>query len=251
MRSRAGKHGVACRMLRGGCETIKGMPRTDEALDDILRSLAAQGRAGLHETGLDGRASLFSRAAAAARPLPPLPASAATSVHRVKVCLRGARPSVWRRLEVPSDLPLSVLHEVIQTAFGWFDCHLHLFETAYGDFGDPAQDDFWSPRADESTATLAQVADGEKATVGYVYDFGDDWRHDLVVEAIVPAVPGVRYPRCLASRGVPPEENSGGIASFNSRPAGTASGPAETAESLTGQLAGLAGVVVPAATPSR
>lgn len=242
---------MARRMLRGGCEIIKGMPRTEEALDDILRSLAAQGRAGLHETGLDSRVSLDSRAAAPARPLPPLPASAATSVHRVKVSLRGARPSVWRRLEVPSDLPLSVLHEVIQTAFGWFDCHLHRFETACGDFGDPAQDDFWSPRADESTATLAQVADSEKATVGYVYDFGDDWRHDLVVEAIVPAVPGVRYPRCLASRGVSPEENSGGIASFNSRPAGAASGPADTAESLTGQLAGLAGVVVPAATPGR
>ena len=152
---------------------------------------------------------------------------------------------VWRRLEVPSDLPLSVLHEVIQTAFGWFDCHLHQFETACGDFGDPAQDDFWSMRADESTATLAQVAGEARATVGYVYDFGDEWRHDLVVEAIVPAVPGVRYPRCLASRGVPPQENSGGIAAFNSRPPGTEPGPVDTAESLTSQLAGLAGVVVP------
>lgn len=223
------------------------MPRTEEALDAILRSLAAQGRAGLHGTGLDGGVALDSRAAKAeARPLPPLPASAATSVHRVKVSLRGARPMVWRRLEVPSDLPLSVLHEVIQTAFGWFDCHLHQFETAWGGFGDPAQDDFWSMRADESTATLAQVAGEAKATVGYVYDFGDEWRHDLVVEAIVPAVPGVRYPRCLASRGVPPQENSGGIAAFNSRPPGTEPGPVEDAESLTSQLAGLAGVVVPA-----
>jgi hypothetical protein len=226
------------------------MPRTEEALDSILRSLAAQGRAGLLSTGLDSRAAPDSLAAGAgrARPLPPLPASAATSVHQVKVSLRGARPSVWRRLEVPSDLPLSMLHEVIQTAFGWFDCHLHRFETSYGDFGDPAQDDFWSRRADETTAALAQVAGEVKATVGYVYDFGDDWQHDLVVEAIAPAVPGVRYPRCLASRGVAPEEDSGGIAAFNSRPPG---GPMDTAESLTGQLAGLAGVLVPAATPGR
>jgi hypothetical protein len=227
------------------------MPRTEEALDAILRSLAAQGRAGLQVTTLDRRASFDRRAAEAmaARPLPPLPASAATSVHRVKVSLRGARPPVWRRLEVPSDLPLSVLHEVIQTAFGWFDCHLHQFETACGDFGDPAQDDFWSRRADESAAVLAQVAGEAKSAIAYVYDFGDDWRHDLVVEAVVPATPGVRYPRCLASRGAPPEEDSGGIAAFNSRPPGTASGPVDTAESLTSQLAGLAGVVVPPATP--
>jgi hypothetical protein len=148
-------------------------------------------------------------------------------------------------LEIPSNLPLSVLHEVIQTAFGWFDCHLHQFETACGDFGDPAQDDFWCQRADESTATLAQVAGEAKATVGYVYDFGDDWRHDLAVEAIAAATPGVRYPRCVAARGVPPEEDSGGIAAFNSRPSQARPGPVITAESLTSQLTGLAAVVVP------
>ena len=219
------------------------MPRTEEALDAILRSMAAHGRARLDGTALNGIA--HDGEVTVARPLPPLPASAATSVHLVKVSLRGARPGVWRRLEVPSDLPLSVLHEVIQTAFGWFDCHLHQFETEFGDFGDPAQDDFWSQRADESTAALAQVAGEVKATMGYVYDFGDRWRHDLLVEAIVPAAPGVRYPRCLSARGVSPEEDSGGIAAFNSRPPGA---PAVTAESLTSQLAGLAGVVVPTAT---
>lgn len=225
----------------------RGMPRTDEALDAILRSLAARGclatrcGAGLHAGGLDAADG------DAARPVPPpLPADAATSVHRVKVSLRGARPAVWRRLEVPSDLPLSLLHEVIQTAFGWFDCHLHQFETACGEFGDPAQDDYWSQRGDESAAALAQVASEVKAAIGYVYDFGDEWRHDLIVEAIVPAMPGVRYPRCLTARGVPPEEGSGGIAAFNSRPS---AGPLVTAEALTRQLAGLAAVVVPAAMP--
>jgi hypothetical protein len=224
------------------------MPRTEEALDAILRSLAARDRlatrcgVGLHASGLDAAAG------GAARPLPPLRADAATSVHRVKVSLRGARPAVWRRVEVPSDLPLSVLHEVIQTAFGWFDCHLHQFETACGDFGDPAQDGFWSQRGDESAAVLAQVAGEVKSAVRYVYDFGDEWQHDLVVEAIVPAMPGVRYPRCLAVRGVHPEEDSGGIAAFNSRPP---SGPLVTAEALTRQLAGLAGVVVPAAMPGQ
>ena len=35
----------------------------------------------------------------------------------------------------------------------------------------------------------------------YVYDFGDDWRHDIVVERIIPATPGVRYRRCTAGHG--------------------------------------------------
>jgi hypothetical protein len=222
----------------------RDMPRTEEALDAILRTLLAQGRTSL-EARLPGSGndSRFS-----ARPLPPLPGWATTAVHRVKVSLHGAKPPVWRRLEVPSDLPLSVLHEVLQTAFGWFDCHPHQFETACGEFGDPAHDDFWSRRGDESTVALAQVAPTVEDMIGYVYDFGDDWRHDIVVEAVLPAAPGVRYPRCTAARGIAPAEDSGGIRAFNSMipnsaPApGSANSPAE----LTRQLTGLAGVVVPA-----
>jgi hypothetical protein len=214
------------------------MPRTEEALDAILRSVLEQREfppgvrpagQGLLWDGTD-------------RQLPSLPRNATTTVHRIKAALRGARPPVWRRLEVPSDLPLSVLHEVLQTAFGWFDCHPHQFETACGDFGDPAQEDFWSHRADESAAAIAQVAPAPKDKVGYVYDFRDDWRHDLVVEAVVPATPGVRYPRCTAAQGAPPDEDCGGVSVFNTRHRDEG---APSPSALTRQLAGMAGVVVP------
>jgi len=97
----------------------------------------------------------------------------------------------------------------------WDDYHLHAFETVCGEFGDPAQGDDWSERGDESTVALAQVAAEVKAKVVYTYDFGDDWRHDLVVEKIVPASPGVAYPRCTAGRGEGPAEDSGGTWAFN------------------------------------
>jgi hypothetical protein len=220
------------------------MPRTEEALDAILRELAEHGRL---EQGLlqQGRASFEGMLPGMqpTHPLPSLPVSAATTVHRVKISLHGAKPSVWRRLEIPSDLPLSVVHEVLQTAFGWFDCHPHQFGTACGDFGDPAQDGFWSRRADESAAALAQVAPAAKDKVGYVYDFGDDWRHDLVVEAVLPAAPGVRYPRCTAAEGAPPDEDCGGIRAFNAL---AKHGSAPSPAAITSQLEGLAVVVVPA-----
>ena len=117
--------------------------------------------------------------------LPRLPKRAATTVHRVKVSLHGARPPVWRRLEIPSAMPLDLVHEVMQVAFDWDGYHLHAFETVCGEFGSPDDDDDWSEREDEATAALAQVAAAEKAKVAYVYDFGDDWRHDIVVEKIV------------------------------------------------------------------
>ena len=50
--------------------------------------------------------------------VPRLPKQAATSVHRVKVSLYGARPPVWRRIEIPSAMRLDLVHEVMQVAFG-------------------------------------------------------------------------------------------------------------------------------------
>jgi hypothetical protein len=84
---------------------------------------------------------------------------------------------------------LPLVHEVLQVAFGWHGCHLHEFQTVCGEFGDPADDDDWSQRADETAVALGQVAVGEKAKVVYVYDFGDDWRHDIVVEKITRRCP--------------------------------------------------------------
>ena len=129
--------------------------------------------------------------------LPELPEDAATTVHRVKVSLYGAKPPVWRRLEIPSAIALSRVHAVLQVAFDWHDYHLHAFETVCGQFGSPDHDDDWAERQDEATATLAQVAGAERAKVVYSYDFGDDWRHDIVVEMIVPAEPGAACSRLV------------------------------------------------------
>lgn len=176
--------------------------------------------------------------------LPELPKQAEATVHVVKVNLYGAKPPVWRRLEIPSLMTLDLVHEVVQAAFDWDNSHLHSFETVCGEFGDPSQDDDWSEHGDESTVTFCQVAAAEKAKVVYVYDFGDDWRHDIVVEKITPATPGVAYPRCTAGRGETPAEDSGGIWAFNEeRAQGSAfSGRFEPAD-VTDALADLAIVV--------
>jgi DNA-binding transcriptional ArsR family regulator len=143
----------------------------------------------------------------------PLKKSATTTVHTVKASLHEAKPPVWRRLELSSDLSLDMVHEVLQIAFAWHGYHLHQFETACGAFGRPDDDGDWGfeEAGDESAVALAQVAAEEKAKIVYVYDFGDDWRHDIVVEKITPALPGVAYPRCTGGRGWAPEEDSGGI----------------------------------------
>jgi Plasmid pRiA4b ORF-3-like protein len=175
--------------------------------------------------------------------LPELPEDAVTTVHRVKVSLYGAKPPVWRRLEIPSAMPLNLVHAVLQVAFGWHDYHLHVFETVCGQFGSPDLDD-WAERQDEATATLAQVAGAERAKAVYRYDFGDDWRHDIVVEKIIPAEPGVAYPRCTGGRRDGPPEDCGGIWVFNEQFAEF--GDLFTVAELNERLADLATVLIPA-----
>lgn len=139
--------------------------------------------------------------------VPPRPAGT-RHVHQVKVSLRGARPPIWRRLEVLSDTDLRRLHMRIQAAFGWHDSHLWVFETPLGDFGIP---DSELEHGDAAGITLAEAAPGERDRIHYIYDFGDNWRHDVTVEKVGPPSEGASYPRCTAGRRACPPEDSGGI----------------------------------------
>jgi len=44
----------------------------------------------------------------------------------------------------------------------------------------------------------------------YAYDFGDDWRHKIDIEEVMPAEPGVTYPRCIKGKRACPPEDCGG-----------------------------------------
>jgi len=226
------------------------MPKKPGPSTDALARMLLQAEASVSEALMQQMLDRFAQQTfvggkrVALQKLPRLPKKAATTVHRVKVSLYGAKPPVWRRLEIPSAMPLDLVHEVMQAAFDWEGYHLHAFETVCGEFGAPDDDDDWSERQDEATAALAQVAAVERAKVVYSYDFGDDWRHDIVVEKIIPAEPGVAYPRCTGGRRAAPPEDCGGIWAFNEDQDGQ--DDAFDADEVTARLAGLAEVLVPA-----
>ena len=80
-----------------------------------------------------------------------------TQTYQLKVQLRNVRPPIWRRLLVPGDITLAELHEVIQTAIGWTNTHLHEFEIDRVSYRDP-DPDWESEFADESKVKLSRVA---------------------------------------------------------------------------------------------
>jgi hypothetical protein len=126
------------------------------------------------------------------------------------VTLKGARPPIWRRLLVRSDITLDRLHEILQTSFGWFDYHLHAFVADGLEYGAPDVELDW-PVGDERTVTLADVAPAKQCRVLYRYDFGDDWEHDVLVEDVIEPEAGAMYPQCIKGKRASPPEDVGGV----------------------------------------
>ncbi len=126
-------------------------------------------------------------------------------VYQMTITLRGIRPPIWRRVQVPGAIRLAALHDVIQTVFGWTDSHLHQFVVAGRTYGQP--DDFDEAVEDESGVSLAEALGTRNKRFLYVYDFGDNWEHDVVVENIVAGNSGSERPLCLGGkRHRPPED---------------------------------------------
>ncbi len=138
------------------------------------------------------------------------------TTHQIKISIRGAKPPIWRRLTVPSTTTLGRLHDVIQAAFGWHDHHLHSFLVggrSYGPAASEADPDVPADDHDESGATLDDVAPEPADRIGYVYDFGDIWEHDIIVERVGP-YDGTPHAVCLAGRRAGPPEDCGGIPGY-------------------------------------
>ena len=63
---------------------------------------------------------------------------------------------------------------------------------------------------DERRVTLARLLAGPEDGIRYTYDFGDDWEHKIVLEAVLAAEPDRSYPTCVAGKGACPPEDCGG-----------------------------------------
>ena len=96
---------------------------------------------------------------------------------------------IWRRVQVPSTIRLGGLHDVFQAAMGWTDSHLHQFEKdgKYWAVPDPDQFEGDIKIINESRVPLDTVLTAEGDSMVYVYDFGDNWRHRVVLEKILPS----------------------------------------------------------------
>lgn len=135
-----------------------------------------------------------------------------SSIYQIKITLKDVRPPIWRRVQVRSDELLEHLHYVIQLSMGWTNSHLHSFTIEGVEYGVPMPEfdaDGFAPR-DEKKIKLSKVISGEKFKFSYLYDFGDSWEHEILVEKVLASDPKIEYPICIkAKRACPPEDCGG------------------------------------------
>lgn len=121
-------------------------------------------------------------------------------------------PTIWRRLLVPGEIKLSKLHLIFQAAMGWEDYHLHIFEIGESRYGVPHQE-YDNDDIDEEGVQLSDIVTGRMRFI-YEYDFGDCWRHEVVVESIEPVPQILKFATCVDGQRACPPEDVGGTYGF-------------------------------------
>ena len=150
------------------------------------------------------------------------------SMLEIRVELVDSEPSIWRQLEVRSSLSLDQVHQVLQTAFGWQDMHLHRFigndpfaplRPVNGVIPETLQ---WLPSQEcdepddrpEEYLSLGQLLALGGGAAFYEYDFGDSWLHRLALVASSPASEGPAPARLVDGARLGPLEDSGGFPGY-------------------------------------
>lgn len=124
----------------------------------------------------------------------------------LKISLLDIEPEIWRRFTVPRDISLDRLHDVIQIVMGWQDYHLHRFEIQGESYTETPE----SPEEghDGAEYVLGDLVKRKGTEFLYVYDFGDNWEHRIVLEKTRHSVDRHDLPlKCLGgARACPPED---------------------------------------------
>ncbi|CAH1002247.1 hypothetical protein LEM8419_03165 [Neolewinella maritima] len=124
-------------------------------------------------------------------------------IYTVRVSLDGSDPEIWRRILIPSTVPQTELHYIIQAAMGWRGTEQYQFlppqERDLPTSGEPLLKDLLPTIGDDC---------------GYEFDRGATWYHHLLLEDIGEAEGRRHYPVCTAGQRACPPEDVGSLREY-------------------------------------
>lgn len=132
-----------------------------------------------------------------------------SQLYTLHISLQGVTPIIWRQFMVRSDTRLSDLHKIVQTVMGWINTHLHSFEIGRHSYSIPFEDSS-DNFIDSTSVILSDVVNRKNQKFQYVYDFGDNWIHNVILKSVSEQPSRTFHPVCLdGARSSPPEDCGG------------------------------------------
>lgn len=129
--------------------------------------------------------------------------------YQLHISLAFSDPLIWRRITVPGATTLLQLHDVLQVCMGWSGKYNHQFYVGKIFYNTTAAGR--NRLYHEADHDLHSLDEAMKWCFTYIYDAGDGWEHDIVVENICPASKEQTYPRVLDGEWAPPPEEMGSV----------------------------------------
>lgn len=107
--------------------------------------------------------------------------------YQLKITLLQTKPPVWRRILIPTSCTFQQLHEAIQILFGWQNRHNFDFYVPSSHCYLADDNDDWGndTRTYYSLETTLQDIMENAHRLVYTYDYGDNWKHQIVVEKTI------------------------------------------------------------------
>lgn len=129
----------------------------------------------------------------------------------------------WRTIAIKDNQSLDDLHETIFCAFDRHDEHLYSFYMTNGvkrkdrfkncpeythpmGMQDGGMVGFRSPPKNAAKTKIKDLNLSVKDKFEYLFDFGDEWLHEIVLEKIEDPAPKTKYPKILKINGESPDQ---------------------------------------------
>lgn len=158
--------------------------------------------------------------------------------YQIKITLEDSNPVIWRRIIVPEEITFKKLHDIIQISMGWKDQHMYDFELKEEKLRITCDDEAIAEYEIYSRRKLTEKNDPHgfianmlkiepkfshkvkidkyftrERNIRYIYDFGDYWKHNILVEEILENYENI-HPLCVEGEGACPPEDVGGIVGY-------------------------------------
>jgi hypothetical protein len=127
-------------------------------------------------------------------------------------------PVISRTIQIRGDQTLEDLHHAIFDAFGRWENHMYEFQFGTGPMDpeapryvmpqifEPGKGEENPPAGRVDQASIESLGLELGRSFGYWFDFGDDWWHQIDVEAIADRVPRGKFPKVTKKVGKSPPQ---------------------------------------------